>query len=89
MGNIFRVSDKIVSNLDLYFISNTVGNDPFIFEDVKIPAIIDVNAEITYLFSEQFSAFVKLNNLVGNNYQRFLYYPQMGLNFVAGINVSL
>lgn len=89
LGNIFKVSDKIVSNLDFYFIGNTVGNDPFIFEDVNIPAIIDINAEITYLFSQQFSAFVKLNNLVGNNYQRFLYYPQMGLNFVAGINVSL
>lgn len=89
LGNTFKVSDKIVSNLDLYFLSNTIGTDPFRFEDIAIPAIIDVNAEITYLFSEQFSAFVKLNNLVGQNYQRFLYYPQMGLNFVAGINVSL
>ena len=37
LGNIFRVSDKIVSNLDFYFLSSTYGTDPFIFEDVKIP----------------------------------------------------
>jgi len=51
--------------------------------------IADLNAEFTYLFSKQFSAFVKLNNIVGQNYQRYYNYPQMGLNFVAGINVSL
>jgi len=58
-------------------------------ETVKMKNIADLNAEFTYLFSKQFSAFVKLNNIVGQNYQRYYNYPQMGLNFVAGINVSL
>ena len=89
LGNIFNVSDKIVATLDTYVLGKTVGLDPFIGQDVDIPTIVDVNTEITYLFSRQFAAFVKLNNLVGNNYQRYLYYPQLGLNFVTGINVAL
>ncbi|UBM59465.1 hypothetical protein LAG90_02185 [Marinilongibacter aquaticus] len=89
IGNTFIVSDKIVSNIDFYYIGSTYGRDPFLEEDVKIPAITDLNAEFTYLFSEQFSVFVKLNNIIGKNYQRYLNYPQMGLNFVAGLNISL
>jgi hypothetical protein len=89
LGNTFVVSEKIVSNLDFYFIGNTYARDPFSREDVKIPAITDLNAEFTYLFSEQFAGFVKLNNIIGKNYQRYYNYPQQGLNFLIGINVSL
>ncbi|MFT4734091.1 MAG: hypothetical protein ACI9DJ_000281 [Algoriphagus sp.] len=89
LGNTFLVSDKIVSNIDFYFIGSTYARDPFKFEDVKLPAITDLNAEFTYLFSEQFSAFVKLNNILGKNYQRYFSYPQQGLNFLIGLNVSL
>ncbi len=89
LGNTFIVSDKIVSNIDFYYIGSTFARDPFILEDVKIPAITDLNAEFTYLFRQQFAAFVKLNNIIGKNYQRFYNYPQQGLNFLVGINVSL
>jgi hypothetical protein len=89
LGNNFIVSNKIVSNIDFYFIGDTYARDPFSREDVKLPAIADLNAEFTYLFSEQFAGFVKLNNIIGTNYQRFYNYPQQGLNFLVGINVSL
>jgi hypothetical protein len=89
MGNTFVVSDKIVSNVDFYFIGDTYARDPFRREDVKLPAIADLNAEFTYLFSPQFAGFVKLNNIIGKNYQRFYNYPQQGLNFLVGINVAL
>lgn len=89
LSNTFVASEKIVSNIDVYFLSNSFAKDPFKIEDVKLPAIADINAEFTYLFSNQFSAFVKLNNLLGKNYQRYLNYPQQGLNFLVGINVAL
>ena len=89
LGNTFVVSDKIVSNIDFYYIGSRYARDPFIVEDIKLKGIADLNAEFTYLFSNQFSAFVKLNNILGQNYQRYLNYPQMGLNFLVGLNVSL
>ena len=72
-----------------YIYSCLTRNEFFSFEPKKLKDIADLNAEITYLFSPQFSAFVKLNNIFGQNYQRYYNYPQMGLNFVAGINVAL
>lgn len=88
-GNTFTLTNKIVSSIDLYYISGIYAKDIELGQPVKLKDIIDVNAEFTYLFSKQFSAFVKLNNIVGQNYQRYYNYPQLGLNFVAGINVAL
>jgi hypothetical protein len=89
LGNTFTIADKIVSSVDFYFMGGLYSKDIMTMETVKMKNIADLNAEFTYLFSKQFSAFVKLNNIVGQNYQRYYNYPQMGLNFVAGLNVSL
>jgi hypothetical protein len=88
-GNTFTLTDKIVSSIDLYYLTGIYAKDIELGQPVKLKDIIDVNAEFTYLFSKQFSTFVKLNNIVGQNYQRYYNYPQLGLNFVAGINVAL
>ncbi|MCP9768199.1 hypothetical protein EGI22_09770 [Lacihabitans sp. LS3-19] len=88
-GNTFLLSDKLVSSFDIYYLAGIYARDLDLGEPVKLKDIVDLNAEMTYLFSKQFSAFVKLNNIVGQNYQRYYNYPQMGLNFVAGINVAL
>ncbi len=89
LGNTFIVSDKIVANVDFYYIGRTFAKDPFALEIVKIPGIADLNAEFTYLFSKQFSTFVKLNNIIGKEYQRYYNYPNLGLNFLVGANFSL
>jgi hypothetical protein len=88
-GNTFTVSEKLVASLDFYYINGLYARDFELGETIKLKNIADLNAEITYLFSRQFAAFVKLNNIVGQNYQRYYNYPQLGLNFVAGINVAL
>jgi hypothetical protein len=87
-GNVFTISDRLVSNLDIYYISGIYARDVEVGESIKLKDIVDLNADITYLFTKQFSTFVKLNNIVGKNYQRYYNYPQLGLNFVAGINFS-
>jgi hypothetical protein len=88
-GNTFLVTNKLVSSLDFYYMGGIYAQAIEFGEPKKLKDIADLNAEITYLFSPQFSAFVKLNNIFGQNYQRYYNYPQMGLNFVAGINVAL
>ena len=54
----------------------------------KLPTIWDANLKIDYFLGSQFAAFVSLNNIVGQNYQRYLYYPSQGLNFLGGITYS-
>ncbi len=87
-GNTLIVSDKLVANLDFYYYSKTFAQNPTTQQLVTNKAIYDLNAEFDYLFGKQFTAFVKLNNLLGKKYERFLYYPQQGLNFLVGVNYS-
>jgi hypothetical protein len=87
-GNSLVVSEKLVANLDLFAIGNTYAKNFETNQEYKIKTIWDLNAEFDYLFSKQFTAFVKLNNILGRKYERFLYYPNQGLNFLVGINLS-
>lgn len=62
------------------------GYEPPIITDIK-PAT-DLNMKISYLFSDQFSVFIKGNNILNNQYQQYLYYPVRGLQVMAGLSWS-
>lgn len=87
-GNTLIVSDRLVANLDLAYIGKTFAKNPTTNAIVTNKAIFDMNTEFDYLFGKQFTAFVKLNNILGKKYERYLYYPQQGLNFLVGVNFS-
>lgn len=88
LGNTLVISDKIVAGLDLYYFGKTFALEPNTFELLSNKSFVDLNAEFNYLFSKQFTAFVKLNNIIGQKYQRYINYPQQGLNFLVGVNFS-
>ena len=87
-GNTLIVSERLIANLDIAYIGKTFAQKPFTQTLVTNKAIFDVNAEFDYLFGKQFTSFVKLNNILGRKYERYLYYPQQGLNFLVGVNYS-
>jgi|GEM_PF-450588 len=97
LGNTISLTDRLVSSVDFYYIGGIFARKTIAMngEDdpnqpiVKLKDIVDINAEFTYLFTDHFAAFVKLNNILGKNYQRYYNYPQLGLNFLAGINIAL
>lgn len=90
LNNSFVVSEKFVASLDVFLLSKMYATNPFNFnEEITLPTIVDLNTQFDYLIGKQFTAFVKLNNILGKNYQRYAYYPQQGLNFLVGVNVSL
>jgi len=86
--NTFIFTDKLIANIDVKYIGRTFAFNSLTNNYIKNNSIIDLNTEFDYLFGEKFSCFVKLNNLLGKNYQRYLYYPKQGLNFLVGINYS-
>lgn len=51
----------------------------------NLDALIDLNLHGDYYFSDSFGAFVELNNLLGNNRERWATYPSYGFNAKAGI----
>src|SRR5215217_2310679 len=62
--------------------------DPANERVVTIRSFVDLGAGATYKINNQFSAFAKVNNLLGNSYSRYLYYQTIGMNIFGGISYS-
>jgi hypothetical protein len=58
------------------------------FKSVTLPGASDLNFKVSYLVSDQFSFFVKANNILDNQYQLYLYYPVRGFQALAGLTWS-
>lgn len=84
---IYYFKEKIIFNLNSYMLSGIPVLLPNGTEKT-LPTIVDLNVKVDYLFSKNFSAFLELNNILANKYQRYLYYPQKGLNFLVGATCS-
>ena len=86
--NSYILNKKLFITADLYFYQGIV-NKNFISDTVyTLKPIYDANVKIDYFLGKQVSAFVSLNNIFGQNYQRYLYYQSQGLNFLGGISYS-
>jgi hypothetical protein len=73
---------------DLYFYEG-IKNKNFVSNTTyTLKPIYDANVKIDYFLGKQVSAFVSLNNIFGQNYERYLYYQSQGLNFLGGISYS-
>ncbi|MFI8380264.1 TonB-dependent receptor [Leeuwenhoekiella sp. NPDC079379] len=51
---------------------------------VTLESFFDANAHVGYRFNDQLSFFARVNNALGNNYQRYINYPVQGLQGMAG-----
>lgn len=86
--NSYILNKKLFITADLYFYQgiknkNVVSNTVY-----TLKPIYDANIKIDYFLGKQLSAFVSLNNIFNQNYQRYLYYQSQGLNFLGGISYS-
>ena len=52
---------------------------------VTINSFIDANAHVGYRINDQFTAFVKGNNLSGQNYELWTSYPVQGIQILGGV----
>ncbi len=87
-NNTFTVKQKLLVSSDLYFMTGIQGKNFQTNKEVKLDAIVDLNFKFTYLISDHFDVFVSANNVLGKNYQRYLYYPTQGVNFLGGLSYS-
>ena len=87
-SNSLIVNKKLFVTTDLYHYSGIRSKNFASGRVVTLPAIWDLNMKIDYFLGKQVSAFVSLNNILGKNYERYLYYPQQGLNFLGGVSYS-
>ena len=85
-NNSFVFSKKMFATIDAYYIGGLKNKNFQTGTTHNLKSIVDLNLKIDYLLTRNFSAFASINNLLGKNYERYLYYPQQGLNFLAGLS---
>ena len=76
--NIFYVSERKDGVYNAQFPSSFKGIE-------TINSYIDVNLNGGYHFNDKFAAFLKLNNLLNNDYQRFANFSVQGFQVLGGI----
>ena len=86
--NSYMLNKKLFVTADLYFYEGIKNRNPVSNVTYTLKPIYDANLKIDYFLGKQVSAFVSINNIFGQNYQRYLYYQQQGLNFLGGISYS-
>ena len=86
--NSYVLNKKLFVTADLYFFEGIRNRNLISNLTYTLRPIYDANLKIDYFLGKQVSAFVSINNIFGQNYQRYLYYQQQGLNFLGGISYS-
>jgi len=57
-----------------------------IVPNVTLDSFLDANVQITYEITNQFGAFIKVNNIANNSYNRWNHYPVQGFQILAGVS---
>lgn len=55
---------------------------------VQVKSYLDLSVGGEYQLKNKFGIFLRANNLLGTEYQRYMYYPNLGLNILGGLNYS-
>lgn len=87
-NNTLTFKEKLIVSSDIYFITGLKGKNLITNKEQNLSSIFDLNLKFTYLITDRFNVFVSANNILGKEYQRYLYYPQQGINFLAGLSYS-
>ena len=84
----YNLNKKVYFNADFYYIGGLRGKNYLSGQEIKLKGIADLNLKIDYLFSKSFSAFIEVNNILSQKYQRYTYYSNKGVNVLAGLTYS-
>ncbi len=99
-----NISDRLYLNGELQFMGQTYGKTYDLgvwqqymassaiiipaYEIVTIPVFVDLSAGLEFRATERLGVSVRVNNILNTEYERYLYYPRLGLNVIGGVNFS-
>ena len=86
--NTIKVLPKLNILPQIYFLGGLYGYNPVAQKASTLDNILDINVKGEYAISDKFTASLSANNILGKNYQRYLFYPTQGFNFTATIAYS-
>ena len=87
----YQIDEHWFAGANLYYTGERKDQldivDPFIAitpSTIILESYFDANAHLGYRINDQWSAYVKANNIANQDYQRWLNYPVQGIQFLAG-----
>lgn len=95
-----NISDQLFVNGEVLFggessakvydnkVYDNFNDDQSSYTITKLPTFVDLSGAIEYRIDRKFGIYVRANNLLGKNYERYLYYPRLGRNIIGGLNYS-
>lgn len=88
-----QINQKLSIDGELFFQGETFARTmstslPAMEQAVKIKSFMDISAGGGYQVNKKIGVFLRVNNLLGNSYQKYLYYTRLGLNIFGGLNYS-
>ena len=87
----YNLKEKIIVKLDVFALGPQWAKiyvpleTSMVMKAVKLDGIIDVNLGLEYRYTKKLSAFVQLNNLAAQQYNRWNYYPMQRFNLLGGL----
>lgn len=87
----FQINRKVIIDAEVLFQDNVyarVNGTPGTFASKSIDGFIDLSAGTEYKVNSKIGVYIRANNLIGQQYQRFLYYPRLGMNILGGVNYA-
>ena len=88
----FDLNEKVIIDGELLFQGETSAKNPGTatapVDVIKIKSFMDISAGAEYRINNKMGVFLRANNLLGNSYQKYLYYSKLGLTVFGGLNYS-
>ena len=84
----YNVYEKLLFNAELLMLSGIEARNLESGFVTSLDPIVDLSFQADYLFSNRFSAFLQLKNILGQNYERYLNYPARGIMVIGGVSYS-
>ncbi|MBR9999998.1 MAG: hypothetical protein KFF73_13555, partial [Cyclobacteriaceae bacterium] len=84
----YSLYEKIVFGANIYFMGGIRAYDWLESRTITLQPLVDLNLDVNYRFSDQLGAFIKFDNILGKNYQRYYRYPSRGIQVMIGASIN-
>jgi len=89
----FMITEKWFAGANLFYVGERKDyqlNTDIVYVTapgpITLDSYFDLNANVRYKHNERFTAFLKVNNILNNGYQKWLNYPVQGFQVMVGGN---
>ncbi|MEP5613326.1 MAG: TonB-dependent receptor [Cyclobacteriaceae bacterium] len=79
-----NIKEKFFISTELLALSGIDAPGSTTVEIIELDSFLDVNLNLDYKATDRFSVFLKLNNLLNKEYERYVGYPVRGASFKLG-----